>query len=75
MILISDAAASGIKNHYETTLARVQDYYELEMNIEKFTKMMNKLNIARHTRTLDLRLTGVQTDSRQFHKRVWIVGL
>jgi hypothetical protein len=32
----------------------VQDYYELEMNIEKFTKMMNKLNIARHKRTLDL---------------------
>lgn len=29
VVLISDATASGIKNHYETTLDRVRDYYGL----------------------------------------------
>jgi ureidoacrylate peracid hydrolase len=32
VILISDATASGIKSHYETTLTRVRDYYGLAMN-------------------------------------------
>ena len=30
--LISDATASGIKEHYKTTLERVRDYYGLVMS-------------------------------------------
>jgi ureidoacrylate peracid hydrolase len=55
IVLISDATASGMKNHYETTLARVRDYYGLAMNIERFTKMITNLNTARHKKGLDLR--------------------
>ena len=47
IILISDATASGIKSHYETTLARVRDYYGLEMSYERFTKMINNLDLLR----------------------------
>lgn len=54
IVLISDATASGIKSHYETTLARVRDYYGLEMNYDRFTKMVNNLNIARRKKDLDL---------------------
>jgi ureidoacrylate peracid hydrolase len=55
IVLISDATASGIKSHYETTLARVRDYYGLEMNYDRFTKMINNLNIARRKKDLDLK--------------------
>ncbi|MDW0331195.1 MAG: isochorismatase family cysteine hydrolase, partial [Nitrososphaeraceae archaeon] len=34
--LISDATASGIKEHYKTTLERVRDYYGLVMSTERF---------------------------------------
>lgn len=54
IVLISDATASGNKNHYETTLARVRDYYGLAMNFERFTKMITNLNAARHEKELDL---------------------
>ena len=47
IILISDATASGDKNHYETTLARVRDYYGLHMNYSRFVKMMNNLDTLR----------------------------
>jgi ureidoacrylate peracid hydrolase len=47
IILISDATASGNKNHYETTLARVRDYYGLHMNYSRFVKMMNNLDTLR----------------------------
>jgi len=47
IILISDATASGIKNHYETTLARVRDYYGLAMNYDRFNTMINNINILR----------------------------
>jgi ureidoacrylate peracid hydrolase len=47
IILISDATASGIKSHYETTLARIRDYYGLEMNYKRFTKMINNLDLLR----------------------------
>jgi ureidoacrylate peracid hydrolase len=47
IILISDATASGIKSHYETTLARVKDYYGLQMSYDRFTKMINNLNLLR----------------------------
>ena len=54
IVLISDATASGIKAHYETILARVRDYYGLAMNLERFTKMIRNLNIARHKKRVDL---------------------
>src|SRR5918995_4166132 len=54
IVLISDATASGMKNHYETTLARVRDYYGLAMNLERFTKMISNLNKARLGKGLDL---------------------
>jgi ureidoacrylate peracid hydrolase len=45
--LISDATASGNKEHYKTTLERVSDYYGLVMNIERFKKAMNDLDKVR----------------------------
>ena len=61
IILISDATASGIKSHYETTLARVGDYYGLQMNYDRFMVMMTnlnemkkvKLNLMDHKQQLD----------------------
>ena len=41
VILISDATASGIKKHYETTLERVHDYYGLVMDLNSLKKMLN----------------------------------
>jgi ureidoacrylate peracid hydrolase len=40
IVLISDATASGMKNHYETTLVRVRDYYGLAMNLERFSRQI-----------------------------------
>lgn len=54
ILLISDATASGIKEHYETTLARVRDYYGLAMNFERFSKMITNLNNARQQSNLNL---------------------
>jgi len=42
--LISDATASGNKEHYKTTLERVGDYYGLVMSIERFKKAINHLD-------------------------------
>ena len=53
IILVSDATASGIKSHYETTLARVRDYYGLEMNLERFVKMITNLDTARRKKNFD----------------------
>ena len=36
VILISDATASGNKEHYDTTLQRVRDYYGVVINLEQF---------------------------------------
>lgn len=36
VILISDATASGNKEHYNTTLQRVRDYYGVVMDYERF---------------------------------------
>ena len=55
IILISDATASGIRTHYETTLARVRDYYGLAMNFERFVKMVTNLNNVRQKKRLDLK--------------------
>ena len=53
IILISDATASGNKDHYETTLARVKDYYGLAMNFERFTKMITNLDTARRKKNIN----------------------
>lgn len=36
VILISDATASGNKEHYNTTLQRIRDYYGVVMDFERF---------------------------------------
>jgi ureidoacrylate peracid hydrolase len=43
VILISDATASGINKHYETTLERVRDYYGLVMTVQRFLRIVNSL--------------------------------
>ena len=43
VIVVSDATASGIHNHYETTLERVRDYYGLVVDVERFYKMITSL--------------------------------
>ena len=43
VILISDATASGINKHYETTLERVRDYYGLVMAVDRFFRIVNSL--------------------------------
>jgi ureidoacrylate peracid hydrolase len=43
VILISDATASGINKHYETTLERVRDYYGLVVTVERFFRIVNSL--------------------------------
>jgi ureidoacrylate peracid hydrolase len=53
IILVSDATASGNKQHYETTLARVKDYYGLAMNFQRFTKMITNLDSARRKKNID----------------------
>jgi len=45
--LISDATASGNKEHYKTTLQRVRDYYGLVMSIDRFKKAINSLDKVR----------------------------
>lgn len=47
VVLISDATASGIKRHYETTLERVRDYYGLVMDVAHFKKGMTSLDKIR----------------------------
>jgi ureidoacrylate peracid hydrolase len=41
VILISDATASGIKEHYKTTLERVKDYYGVVMDFERFAAVIH----------------------------------
>ena len=45
--MISDATASGNKEHYKTTLQRVRDYYGLVMSIDRFKKMINNMDMIR----------------------------
>ena len=52
--MIADATASGYKDHYETTLERVRDYYGLVMSIERFKKAINTLDKIRKSE-IDLR--------------------
>ena len=43
VILISDATASGVQKHYETTLERVRDYYGVVATVDRFCAMINNL--------------------------------
>lgn len=43
VVLISDATASGIRKHYETTLERVRDYYGVVATVDRFCTMINTL--------------------------------
>src|SRR6476620_3963277 len=43
VVLISDATASGIPKHYETTLERVRDYYGVVATVDRFYAMINNL--------------------------------
>jgi ureidoacrylate peracid hydrolase len=43
VILISDATASGVKKHYETTLERDRDYYGIVTSINGFEKIIKLL--------------------------------
>jgi ureidoacrylate peracid hydrolase len=43
IILISDATASGISRHYETTLERVGDYYGIVTSLRDFKKIVELL--------------------------------
>lgn len=43
VILITDATASGIKKHYDTTLERVRDYYGIVTHLHEFEEMIKFL--------------------------------
>jgi ureidoacrylate peracid hydrolase len=60
VMIISDATASGIKRHYETTLERVRDYYGLVMDSERFRKAIGTLD---RIRTGEIDLKNAQEDA------------
>ena len=43
VILISDATASGINKHYDTTIERVRDYYGIVTDLNNLQKIIKKL--------------------------------
>jgi ureidoacrylate peracid hydrolase len=43
IILISDATASGINKHYDTTIERVRDYYGIVTDLTNLQKIIKKL--------------------------------
>jgi ureidoacrylate peracid hydrolase len=43
VILISDATASGISKHYDTTIERIRDYYGIVTDLNDLQKMIKKL--------------------------------
>lgn len=50
VILISDATASGIKKHYDTTLERVRDYYGIVTHfqgLKKIIEILEQINTGR----------------------------
>jgi len=48
VMIVSDATASGDKDHYKTTLERVRNYYGLVMDSERFKKAINNLDGVRN---------------------------
>jgi ureidoacrylate peracid hydrolase len=43
VILVSDATASGINKHYDTTIERVRDYYGVVTDLSNLQKIIKKL--------------------------------
>ena len=43
MVLVSDATASGIERHYDTTLKRIRDYYDIVVDLDNLKKMLKTL--------------------------------
>jgi ureidoacrylate peracid hydrolase len=43
VILVSDATASGINKHYDTTVERVRDYYGIVTDLNNLQKIIKKL--------------------------------
>lgn len=43
VILISDATASGISKHYDTTIERIRDYYGIVTDLNDLQKIIKKL--------------------------------
>jgi ureidoacrylate peracid hydrolase len=43
VILVSDATASGINKHYDTTIERVRDYYGVVTDLNNLQKIIKKL--------------------------------
>ena len=43
VILVSDATASGISKHYETTIERIRDYYGIAIDCSHLRKMIKTL--------------------------------
>ena len=39
-MLVSDATASGIERHYDTTLERIRDYYGIVVDLDNLKKML-----------------------------------
>jgi ureidoacrylate peracid hydrolase len=60
VMIISDATASGINRHYETTLERVRDYYGLVMDSERFRRAIGTLD---RIRTGEIDLKNAQEDA------------
>ena len=47
IIVVSDATASGIKKHYETTMERIRDFYGIVSdfsNLQKMIKTLEQIN-------------------------------
>jgi ureidoacrylate peracid hydrolase len=47
IIVVSDATASGIKKHFETTIERIRDYYGIVIdfsNLQKMIKTLEQIN-------------------------------
>ena len=45
VILVSDATASGINKHYDTTIERVRDYYGIVTDLSNLQNMIKKLEL------------------------------
>jgi ureidoacrylate peracid hydrolase len=59
VILISDATASRINKHYETTLERVRDYYGVVVSVERFIQIVNGL---KRVKLAEVMVEGISRD-------------
>ena len=41
--MVSDATASGINKHYDTTIERIRDYYGIVTDLSNLQKIIKKL--------------------------------